>query len=45
MGELKLINKIFADDRFKLFDKIEGMNPGGSIKDRSGLHTLEKYFD
>ena len=36
------LNKIFGDDRFKLFGKIEAMNPGGSIKDRSGLHMLRE---
>jgi cysteine synthase A len=34
------LRKIFADDRFTLFGKIEAMNPGGSIKDRSGLQML-----
>ena len=34
--------KIFAGSRFKLFGKIEAMNPGGSIKDRSGLHMLRE---
>lgn len=36
------LNKIFGDDRFKLFGKIEAMNPGGSIKDRPGLHMLRE---
>lgn len=36
------LRKVFADDRFKLFGKIEAMNPGGSIKDRSGLHMLRE---
>ncbi len=36
------LSKIFSDDRFKLFGKIEAMNPGGSIKDRSGLHMLRE---
>jgi cysteine synthase A len=36
------LNKIFGDDHFKLFGKIEAMNPGGSIKDRSGLHMLRE---
>ena len=36
------LSKIFGDSRFKLFGKIEAMNPGGSIKDRSGLHMLRE---
>ena len=36
------LRKIFADGRFKLFGKIEAMNPGGSIKDRAGLHMLRE---
>ncbi|MCP4878366.1 MAG: 2,3-diaminopropionate biosynthesis protein SbnA [Gammaproteobacteria bacterium] len=36
------LRKIFADGRFKLFGKIEALNPGGSIKDRSGLHMLRE---
>lgn len=36
------LRKIFADQRFKLFGKIEAMNPGGSIKDRAGLHMLRE---
>jgi len=36
------LSKIFSDSHFKLFGKIEAMNPGGSIKDRSGLHMLRK---
>jgi 2,3-diaminopropionate biosynthesis protein SbnA len=36
------LRKIFADGRFKLFGKVEAMNPGGSIKDRSGLHMLRE---
>jgi cysteine synthase A len=36
------LSKIFGGDRFKLFGKIEAMNPGGSIKDRSGLHMLRE---
>jgi N-(2-amino-2-carboxyethyl)-L-glutamate synthase len=36
------LSKIFGDARFKLFGKIEAMNPGGSIKDRSGLHMLRE---
>ena len=36
------LSKIFGDGRFKLLGKIEAMNPGGSIKDRSGLHMLRE---
>ena len=36
------LSKIFGDGHFKLFGKIEAMNPGGSIKDRSGLHMLRE---
>jgi len=36
------LRKVFADGRFKLFGKIEAMNPGGSIKDRAGLHMLRE---
>jgi len=36
------LRKIFGDCHFTLFGKIEAMNPGGSIKDRSGLHMLRE---
>ncbi|MDX2506934.1 MAG: 2,3-diaminopropionate biosynthesis protein SbnA [Gammaproteobacteria bacterium] len=36
------LNNIFGDKRFKLFGKIEALNPGGSIKDRCGLHILRE---
>jgi cysteine synthase A len=36
------LSKIFGNCHFKLFAKIEAMNPGGSIKDRSGLHMLRE---
>ncbi|MEA1889927.1 MAG: 2,3-diaminopropionate biosynthesis protein SbnA [Pseudomonadota bacterium] len=36
------LSKIFGDSQFKLFGKIEAMNPGGSIKDRSALHMLRE---
>jgi 2,3-diaminopropionate biosynthesis protein SbnA len=35
-------SKIFADGHFRLFGKIEAMNPGGSMKDRSALHMLRE---
>lgn len=36
------LNKIFGDKYFTLFGKIEALNPGGSIKDRSALHMLQE---
>lgn len=36
------LRKIFGDNRFGLFAKIEAMNPAGSIKDRSALQMLRE---
>ena len=34
--------KVFGDDQFKLFGKLESMNPGGSMKDRAALHMMRE---
>lgn len=43
VGETPLIrlNQIFEDLHFRLFAKMEGFNPGGSIKDRPALRILQ----
>ena len=35
------LNRIFPDARFRLFAKLEGFNPGGSIKDRTALTIIK----
>jgi N-(2-amino-2-carboxyethyl)-L-glutamate synthase len=43
VGNTPLISltRIFKDNRFRLFAKLEGFNPGGSAKDRSALNILK----
>ena len=36
------INKLNTNDNINIFAKLEGTNPGGSIKDRIALKMLEK---
>ena len=35
------LSRIFEDSPFELFAKLEGLNPGGSAKDRSALNLLK----
>ena len=35
------INNIVKNDKVKIYAKLEGNNPGGSIKDRIALKMLE----
>jgi N-(2-amino-2-carboxyethyl)-L-glutamate synthase len=36
------LNRVFKDNRIRLFAKMEGFNPGGSAKDRPALNILKK---
>lgn len=36
------LGRMFADDGFEVYAKIEALNPGGSIKDRPALEILEQ---
>ena len=36
------LNKIFDNKSINLFAKLEGQNPGGSIKDRAALYMIEQ---
>ncbi|NQV13027.1 MAG: PLP-dependent cysteine synthase family protein [Parcubacteria group bacterium] len=36
------LDKLIANPRVNLFAKLEGQNPGGSIKDRAALHMVER---
>lgn len=38
---LVLINKLNPNKKIKIYVKIEGQNPGGSVKDRIGLEMIE----
>lgn len=42
IGDTPLIrlDKIFPDNSFRLFAKLEGFNPGGSIKDRPAINII-----
>ena len=35
------LNRIFKQNKFSLFGKLEAANPGGSIKDRTSLFILQ----
>ena len=43
IGETPLVrlNQVFEDINFRLYAKIEGCNPGGSIKDRPALRIIK----
>ncbi len=47
IGETRLIrlNRVLKDLRFRLYAKLEGLNPGGSIKDRAALSILRRGFE
>lgn len=36
------LTRVFKDNRFRLFAKMEGFNPGGSAKDRPALNILKE---
>src|SRR5207253_659857 len=42
---LILLKRVFADSRFRLFAKMEGFNPGGSIKDRAAYSILKNALE
>lgn len=39
---LVALHRVIRDARFRLFAKLEGLNPGGSIKDRAALNLLRE---
>lgn len=39
------LNKVLKDLRFSLYAKLEGLSPGGSIKDRAALSILRRGFE
>ncbi len=39
------IKNIWKSDRVKIFAKVEGMNPGGSVKDRIAKHMILKAIN
>ena len=44
IGETPLVRleKVFAPSRFDCFAKLEGLNPGGSSKDRPSVEIVER---
>jgi cysteine synthase A len=39
------LNRVIGDIEFRLFAKLEGMNPGGSVKDRAAFFLIEKALE
>jgi N-(2-amino-2-carboxyethyl)-L-glutamate synthase len=39
------LTRVFKENRFRLFAKLEGFNPGGSSKDRPALNILEEAIE
>jgi N-(2-amino-2-carboxyethyl)-L-glutamate synthase len=39
------LSRVFEDCHFPLFAKLEGLNPGGSAKDRSAFHILKDAME
>ncbi len=39
------LTRIYDHSRFRLFAKLEGFNPGGSIKDRAAYHILKNALN
>src|SRR5438128_459612 len=39
------LNKVIDNLRFRLFAKLEGLNSGGSIKDRTALSIIKQALD
>ena len=47
IGDTRLarLNRIQKDGRIRLYAKLEGLNPGGSIKDRAALSILRRALE
>jgi cysteine synthase A len=39
------LKRVFKDAQFRLFAKLEPLNPGGSIKDRSALYIIKRGLE
>jgi cysteine synthase A len=39
------LSRLFEDNRFRLYAKLEALNPGGSMKDRPALKMLRQALD
>ena len=39
------INKLSSNPNVKIYGKLEGMNPGGSVKDRAALSMIKGALD
>jgi N-(2-amino-2-carboxyethyl)-L-glutamate synthase len=39
------LTKLYPDLHFRLFGKLEALNPGGSMKDRAAISMLQSAFD
>ena len=39
------LNRLFNDESFRVFAKLEGFNPGGSIKDRPARRIIERGIE
>lgn len=39
------LNRLMADAPFRLYGKLESLNPGGSIKDRPAFHILKQAIE
>jgi cysteine synthase A len=47
IGNTPLVNlsRVFKNNHFQLFAKLEGLNPGGSAKDRAALNILKRAME
>jgi N-(2-amino-2-carboxyethyl)-L-glutamate synthase len=47
IGNTPLVNlsRVFKNNHFQLFAKLEGLNPGGSAKDRAALNILKQAME
>ena len=36
------LRRVFASSKIRVFAKLEGLNPGGSMKDRPALHIIKR---
>jgi 2,3-diaminopropionate biosynthesis protein SbnA len=39
------LNRVFDDLHFRLYAKLEGLNPGGSMKDRPAINIIRRGFE